>query len=63
MSPLLSGATPIRSSDLSKPSDQIAARWPLPSEVFAPVALIPERNPSALTTPKIFERMENRPRN
>jgi D-alanyl-D-alanine carboxypeptidase len=63
MSPLLSGATPIRSSDLSKPSDQIAARWPLPSEVFAPVALIPERNPSALTTPKVSKRMENRPRN
>ena len=32
---MLPGATPIRSSDFSKPSGQVAARWPLPSEVFA----------------------------
>ena len=49
MSPLLSGATLIRSADFSKPSGQVAARWPLPSEVFAPLALIPEREPLAIT--------------
>jgi D-alanyl-D-alanine carboxypeptidase len=48
-SPLLSGATPIRSTDFSKPSAQVAARWPLPSEVFAPVALTPEREPLAIS--------------
>jgi D-alanyl-D-alanine carboxypeptidase len=48
-SPLLSGATPIRSTDFSKPSAQVTARWPLPSEVFAPVALIPEREPLAIS--------------
>ena len=47
MSPFLSGATSIRSTDFSKPSGQVAARWPLPSEVFA--ASIPEREPLAIT--------------
>jgi D-alanyl-D-alanine carboxypeptidase len=36
LSAVLSGATPIRSTDFSKPSGQVAARWPSPSEVFAP---------------------------
>src|SRR5262249_38816739 len=35
ISAVLTGATPIRSTDFSKPSGQVAARWPLPSEVFA----------------------------
>ena len=50
---MLSGATPIRSSDFSTPSGQVAARWPLPSEVFASFALIQERKSLAITTPKI----------
>ena len=62
-SPLLSGATPIRSSDFSKPSGQVAARWPLPSEVFAPLALIPERPPLAITMHKISEQAEIKPTN
>ena len=36
LSPLLSGAAIIRSSDFSEPIAQITARWPSPSEVFAP---------------------------
>jgi D-alanyl-D-alanine carboxypeptidase len=36
LSPLLSGAAIIRASDFSEPSAQITARWPSPSEVFAP---------------------------
>ncbi len=36
---MLSGAAPIRPSDFSTPSAQVAARWPLASEAFAPLAL------------------------
>jgi D-alanyl-D-alanine carboxypeptidase len=63
ISPLLSGATPIRSSDFSKPSGQVAARWPLPSEVFAPFALIPERTALAITMQRISEQAEVKPTN
>lgn len=41
ISAVLSGATPIRSTDFSKPSGQVAARWPSPSEVFAPFGSSP----------------------
>ena len=54
MSPVLSGATLIRASDFLPPSGQVAARWPLPSEVFAPVALGLKRKPLAITMPRIF---------
>jgi D-alanyl-D-alanine carboxypeptidase len=63
MSPWLSGATPIRSTDFSKPSGQVAARWPLPSEVFAPFASIPERTPLAITMHKISQQAEVKPTN
>jgi D-alanyl-D-alanine carboxypeptidase len=63
LSPLLSGATPIRPSDFSKPTGQVAARWPLPSEVFAPLALIPEREPLAITMHNISEQAEVKPTN
>ena len=63
MSPLLSGATLIRSTDFSKPSGQVAARWPLPSEVFAPLALIPEREPSAITMHDTSEQAGVKPTN
>src|SRR5262249_39449945 len=36
---MLSGDTPIRSSDFSTPNAQVATRWPLASEIFAPFAL------------------------
>ena len=55
MSPVLSGATPIRASDFLPPSGQVAARWPLPSEVFAPVASGLKREPLAITMPRISE--------
>ena len=60
---VLSGATPIRSSDFSKPSGQVAARWPSASEVFAPLGSIPERKPLPITTDKIFEQAEVKPTN
>ena len=63
MSPFLSGATSIRSTDFSKPSGQVAARWPLPSEVFAPVASIPEREPLAITMHDTSEQAEFKPTN
>ena len=63
MSPFLSGATSIRSTDFSKPSGQVAARWPLPSEVFAPLALIPEREPLAITMHDTSEQAEFKPTN
>jgi D-alanyl-D-alanine carboxypeptidase len=63
MSPLLSGATPIRPTDFSKASGQVAARWPLPSEAFAPLALIPEREPLAITMHEISEEAEVKPTN
>ena len=63
MSPFLSGATSIRSTDFSKPSGQVAARWPLPSEVFAPLALIPEREPLAITMHDTSEQAEVKPTN
>ena len=63
MSPLLSGATLIRSTDFSKPSGQVAARWPLPSEVFAPLALIPEREPLAITMHDTSEQAGVKPTN
>jgi D-alanyl-D-alanine carboxypeptidase len=55
MSPVLSRATPIRASDFLPPSGQVAARWPLPSEVFAPVASGLKRKPLAITMPRISE--------
>jgi D-alanyl-D-alanine carboxypeptidase len=61
MSPFLSGATSIRSTDFSKPSGQVAARWPLPSEVFA--ASIPEREPLAITMHDTSEQAEFKPTN
>jgi hypothetical protein len=63
MSPWLSGATPNSSTDFSKPSGQVAARWPLPSEVFAPFASIPERTPLAITMHKISQQAEVKPTN
>ena len=63
MSPFLLGATSIRSTDFSKPSGQVAARWPLPSEVFAPVASIPEREPLAITMHDTSEQAEFKPTN
>ena len=63
MSPFLSGATSIRSTDFSKPSGQVAARWPLPSEVFAPLASIPEREPLAITMHDTSEQAEFKPTN
>ena len=63
MSPFLLGATSIRSTDFSKPSGQVAARWPLPSEVFAPLALIPEREPLAITMHDTSEQAEFKPTN
>jgi D-alanyl-D-alanine carboxypeptidase len=59
----LLGATSIRSTDFSKPSGQVAARWPLPSEVFAPLALIPEREPLAITMHDTSEQAEFKPTN
>jgi SPOR domain len=61
MSPLLSGAAPITSSNVSEPSAQVAARWPSTSEVFAPVVPIPARKPLAQTTPEISERAQGEP--
>ena len=52
----------LRSTDFSKPSGQVAARWPLPSEVFAPFASIPERTPLA-TMHKISQQAEVKPTN
>ena len=63
MSPFLLGATSIRSTDFSKPSGQVAARWPLPSEVFAPLASIPEREPLAITMHDTSEQAEFKPTN
>jgi D-alanyl-D-alanine carboxypeptidase len=63
MSPFLLGATSIRSTGFSKPSGQVAARWPLPSEVFAPLASIPEREPLAKTMHDTSEQAEFKPTN
>jgi hypothetical protein len=43
---VLPGATPIRSPDLWSTSGQVAARWPLASEVFTPLASSYEHAPS-----------------
>jgi len=39
---VLSAATPVWSTDFSRPSGPVAARWPLPSEILTPLASIPE---------------------